>query len=184
MIYLSGRNIVHRDIAARNLLVNSPTIGVRSYIVKVGDFGMSKLMFEGSAYNSTKKVFARQWSAPEVIQSQSFSTASDVFSFGTTLWELFSYAQVPFHTCSPSQAAERILKGNMLPQPAHCPTSIFRLIQQCWELDISSRPTFVEIFSVLNQPIEFPAIVIEPKATKSIATEASYVFSGYEIKTE
>jgi hypothetical protein len=50
---------------------------------------LSKSVYQGTDYTASNSVFARQWAAPEVIKFQRFSVASDVFSFGTTLWELF-----------------------------------------------------------------------------------------------
>jgi len=150
MSFLSNQKIIHRDLAARNLLAK--TEGT-SYMVKVGDFGMSKSVHEGSSYHSSNKIFARQWASPEVIQNQIFSTASDVFSFGTTLWELFEYGKVPFFEDDMQTAVARIIAGKMLPQPNSCPDAIFSLIQKCWKMNPKERPSFGEIFNELDSSV-------------------------------
>jgi len=147
MNYISSRNIIHRDLAARNLLIKREGT---DYLVKVGDFGMSRVMMSGNDYVSSTKIFARQWAAPEVIEHRKFSSASDVFSFGTTLWELFEYGKVPFCDCSTSEAAERIMQGNMLPQPKYCPDEIYKLIQKCWIRNPLERPSFTQAFEIIQ----------------------------------
>ncbi len=65
MSYLEDQKIIHRDLALRNLLVSKGGSG--EYIVKVGDFGMSKLMQE-EYYRTESKVMPVKWTAPEVLQ--------------------------------------------------------------------------------------------------------------------
>jgi len=151
MNYISSRNIIHRDLAARNLLIKREGT---DYLVKVGDFGMSRVMLSGNDYVSSTKIFARQWAAPEVIEHRKFSSASDVFSFGTTLWELFEYGKVPFCDCSTSEAAERIMQGKMLPQPKYCPGEIYQLIQKCWIRNPPERPSFTQAFEEIQNCLQ------------------------------
>jgi len=148
MNYLSSMKIIHRDLAARNLLAKKDNNG---YIVKVGDFGMSKSMYESMEYNSTTSIFAVRWASPEVIERRRFSIASDVFSFGVTLWELLEYAKVPFFDCDNSnQVRERILQGKMLPKPENSPDNIYDLMERCWKKDPETRPSFSEILTVID----------------------------------
>ena len=61
MLYLEENNIIHRDLALRNLLVMRDSEG--KYIVKVSDFGMSKLA-DNNRNNS--QLIPIKWSSPEV----------------------------------------------------------------------------------------------------------------------
>ena len=62
MKYLEANNILHRDLALRNVLVN---VEYEKYIVKIGDFGMSRASEKGYYKTQDKKIPVR-WSSPEV----------------------------------------------------------------------------------------------------------------------
>ena len=66
-----------RDIAARNILVSSDDC------VKLADFGLSRWVEESSYYKASKGVLPIKWMAPESINYRRFTTASDVWMFGT-----------------------------------------------------------------------------------------------------
>lgn len=94
MRYLETVKIVHRDVSARNLLVDE------KYTVKVSDFGeifqvetkgMSRIT-ENDYYkaNAESKIPIR-WTAPEIFSGGSYSSKTDVWSFGVTLWEVNIY---------------------------------------------------------------------------------------------
>jgi focal adhesion kinase 1 len=74
--YLESKKFVHRDIAARNVLVSSPTC------VKLADFGLSRWVEDQSFYTSTKGLLPIKWMAPESINFRRFTTASDAWMFG------------------------------------------------------------------------------------------------------
>jgi serine/threonine protein kinase len=64
MSYLEGKGIVHRDLALRNLLVSG---SFPNYVVKVSDFGLSKMISESGYYRSDSKAIPFKWAAPEVL---------------------------------------------------------------------------------------------------------------------
>src|SRR5436190_20284532 len=90
--YLHGQKVVHRDLALRNLLVSKSD---RELVVKISDFGMSRVLEETDYYKVTGNTIPVRWSAPEVLQFQRFSfqvtsasesdLQSDIWSFGVTL---------------------------------------------------------------------------------------------------
>jgi serine/threonine protein kinase len=95
MTFLHVKNIIHRDLALRNLLVTGINEEAK-YLVKVADFGMSKMLPGTDYYKSSDKEIPVKWSAPEVLQYGRFSFQSDVFSFGITLWEIFTFGMIPY----------------------------------------------------------------------------------------
>ena len=74
--YLESKKFVHRDIAARNVLVSAHDC------VKLADFGLSRLIEDDCYYKASKGKLPIKWMAPESINFRRFTTASDVWMFG------------------------------------------------------------------------------------------------------
>ncbi|GFS04674.1 tyrosine-protein kinase PR2 [Elysia marginata] len=151
MTYLERRGIVHRDLAARNILVFAPGQ------VKIGDIGLSKMLAAGpdspdsNFWYSSKNPVA--WYAPETIKSSEFSPASDVWSFGVVLWEMFSYGRQPWAELTSGQVMEVVDEPSCerLEQPELCTGDIYQLMCQCWQSQSQARPTFASMLLSLPQ---------------------------------
>eukprot|EP01119_Soliformovum_irregulare_P022069 TRINITY_DN747_c0_g1_i1.p1 TRINITY_DN747_c0_g1~~TRINITY_DN747_c0_g1_i1.p1 ORF type:complete len:1284 (+),score=325.47 TRINITY_DN747_c0_g1_i1:126-3977(+) len=141
MIHLHDKGIVHRDLALRNILFARTDDG---FVAKVADFGMSRTTEQGH-YTSAGGKIAIKWAAPEILQYQQFSNASDVWAFGVTLWELFSDGANPYPGMTMTEANQKIVDGYRMEPPKSCPDDIQRLMQQIWQTDPSCRPSFREI---------------------------------------
>jgi len=140
MIYLESQGIVHRDMAARNVLVSSDLKAI-----KVSDFGLATAL-ESTYYNGSKeKPLPVKWCAPEVIKRRRYSSKSDVWSLGVTFWEVFSQGARPFSAMTNTEAFEFVEAGNRLKKPAGCPLEMYELMLKCWEKDYEKRPSFEKI---------------------------------------
>uniref|UniRef100_A0A182JDY1 Protein kinase domain-containing protein n=1 Tax=Anopheles atroparvus TaxID=41427 RepID=A0A182JDY1_ANOAO len=90
MQYLFEKKIVHRDLAARNILVGDDC-------VKISDFGLAQVTESSNYYvaRHTRDLPIR-WYAPETLETQKYSFQSDVWSFGVTLYEMFTFGDTPY----------------------------------------------------------------------------------------
>ncbi|XP_047432330.1 protein-tyrosine kinase 2-beta-like [Mugil cephalus] len=146
LAYLEGLNMVHRDIAVRNVLVASPTC------VKLGDFGLSRYIDEHDEYYKASVTrLPIKWMAPESINFRRFTTSSDVWMFGVCVWEVFSMAQQPFFWMENGQVINQLESGVRLHKPELCPPTIYSLLTRCWAYEPQARPTFVQLVCSLSE---------------------------------
>ncbi|KAH3758729.1 src domain protein [Pelomyxa schiedti] len=146
MTYLVEHNVIHRDLAARNLLYITSGSG---YNVKIADFGLSVMHTNTSTSIPSQNEVSVRWSSLETLTQGVSTTKSDVWSFGVLVWELLTSGKQPYSNLSTnSDVYQYILSGNRLQQPDGCPSSLWKLLERCWNSDASFRPEF-EVFSVL-----------------------------------
>uniref|UniRef100_A0A673YG77 Tyrosine-protein kinase n=1 Tax=Salmo trutta TaxID=8032 RepID=A0A673YG77_SALTR len=134
MDYLGSRNYIHRDLAARNVLVENEST------VKIGDFGLTKSIKGNEGYYTVKDDLDSPvyWYAPECLVHCKFYLASDVWSFGVTMYELLTYCENAISPMAmflkiigPTQGqmtVTRLVKvleeGKRLPCPDSCPGTV------------------------------------------------------------
>uniref|UniRef100_A0A673N8U6 Focal adhesion kinase 1 n=1 Tax=Sinocyclocheilus rhinocerous TaxID=307959 RepID=A0A673N8U6_9TELE len=144
LAYLESKRFVHRDIAARNVLVSSVDC------VKLGDFGLSRYMEDSSYYKASKGKLPIKWMAPESINFRRFTSASDVWMFGVCMWEILMYGVKPFQGVKNNDVIGRIENGERLAMPLNCPPTLYSLMTKCWAYDPSKRPRFTELKGQLS----------------------------------
>ncbi|XP_055347513.1 platelet-derived growth factor receptor beta-like [Paramacrobiotus metropolitanus] len=154
--YLALQSIIHRDIAARNILVAD------NYVVKIADFGMARRrLLTDYSMSSDQVALPIKWMAPESILHRTFSYKSDVWSFGVLLWEIFSLGDVPYSSTSGgsqfngniAQFVNSLTNGARMHRPPYSPLPIYEIIGKCWELQIENRPSIDIIRQDLAQLI-------------------------------
>ncbi|CAH8604877.1 unnamed protein product [Schistosoma guineensis] len=147
MAYLESCKFVHRDLAARNVLL------VTRHFAKISDFGMSKALNFGSDYYraATAGKWPLKWYAPECIYYFRFDSKSDVWSYGITLWEVYSYGERPYRDMKGAQILAMLDQGLRLSRPSRCPESIYSVMQQCWNFEGVHRPTFAELVLTISR---------------------------------
>ncbi|XP_077598939.1 protein tyrosine kinase 2aa isoform X9 [Stigmatopora nigra] len=148
LAYLESKRFVHRDIAARNVLVSSIDC------VMLGDFGLSRYMEDSSYYKASKGKLPIKWMAPESINFRRFTSASDVWMFGVCMWEILMYGIKPFQGVKNNDVIGRIENGERLAMPPQCPPTLYSLMTKCWSYDPSKRPRFTELKTQLNTILE------------------------------
>lgn len=140
MYYLEEHRMVHRNLAARNVLVKSPSQ------VQVADFGVADLLYPDDKkyfYNEIKTPI--KWMALESIHFGKYTHQSDVWSYGVTLWEMMTFGNEPYAGIHLSEVPDLLEKGERLSQPQICTIDVYMVMVKCWMIDENIRPTFKEL---------------------------------------
>ena len=92
LAHLQSMSVIHRDVAARNVLV-----GAKPTDVKLGDLGAARSVFRlaDREYSATTEHKPARWMAPESLKQALFTTKSDVWAFGVLCWEVTTLAKTP-----------------------------------------------------------------------------------------
>ena len=143
MAHLAAAGVVHRDISARNVLVFG------GYVFKISDLGLG-LRVRGANgakvyYRNRPGAMPIKWLAPEAIHSGRFSPASDVYSFGMLLYEVWTDGAELYAGVSARGIVEMLSASIRLPQPPACGNAVYSIMLACWRNDPAARPPMVEI---------------------------------------
>ncbi|KAL4623543.1 insulin-like growth factor 1 receptor isoform X1 [Arapaima gigas] len=148
MAYLNANKFVHRDLAARNCMV------AEDFTVKIGDFGMTRDIYETDYYRKGGKgLLPVRWMSPESLKDGVFTTNSDVWSFGVVLWEIATLAEQPYQGMSNEQVLRFVMDGGLLDKPDNCPDMLFELMRMCWQYNPKMRPSFLEIINSIKDEL-------------------------------
>ncbi|MXQ91448.1 hypothetical protein E5288_WYG004657 [Bos mutus] len=141
--------IIHRDLKSSNILILQKVENgdLSNKVLKITDFGLAR------EWHRTTKMSAAgtyAWMAPEVIRASMFSKGSDVWSYGVLLWELLT-GEVPFRGIDGLAVAYGVAMNKLaLPIPSTCPEPFAKLMEDCWNPDPHSRPSFTSILDQLT----------------------------------
>jgi receptor tyrosine kinase-like orphan receptor 1 len=145
MEYLASHRFVHRDLAARNCLVGE------NLTVKISDLGLVREKYASDYYRvQTKSMLPVRWMPAESMLYGKFTSESDVWSYGVTLWEIYSYGLQPYYGYSNQEVIEMIRSRQLLPCPEDCPSRMYAFMVECWHEVPTRRPSFAEIHARLR----------------------------------
>lgn len=144
MRYLEEQKYIHRDLAARNILVGD------NNIVKIGDFGLARVINEETYEAKQGSKFPIKWTAPEAAMYGKFTIKSDVWAYGIFLVELVTYGQVPYPGMSNSEVLTQLERGYRHPKPHKCPDNMYEIMKTCWKYNANERPTFDHLYHTMD----------------------------------
>ena len=153
--FLHKNNIIHRDVKNDNLLIVS--LSHRAPVtVKLTDFGTSRSDSMAIRVEMTKGVGTPAFMAPEILDSKPYSKPADVYSFGVSMYELWT-EKTPYTNCGftkPWDVAHFVISGKRLPVPRDMPASYAAIMQACWAHDPARRPTFAQVVEMLQEALD------------------------------
>jgi len=146
MRYLASFGVIHRDLAARNCLVGE------DYVVKIADFGMTQDLYNKAYFlMQGRALLPIRWMAPESFFGR-FSTKTDVWSYGVTLWEIFTLCRKqPYDEMTDEQLITDVQKGHkiVLKRPQLIPNKVYKVMTTCWYNSSTQRPDFDSVYDQL-----------------------------------
>jgi serine/threonine protein kinase len=174
LAHLHSHQILHRDIAARNILVNSHGQALLS------DFGLSRkigsstgagvtdssnmpheaaAVVQGGYYRLAQPeqtALPLRWMSAESLCEYLFTKASDVWMWAVCAWELLTRAgQLPYADLTTyNQLLARVGGGGRTLQlPSYVPARLANLLKSCWQYDMTARPTMAQVVQQLREMI-------------------------------
>jgi len=134
-LHAAEPQVIHGDLKAANILVDS------NFRAKVADFGLSQKRENGA----TGTPF---WMAPELLRGESENTAaSDVYSFGIILYEVYSRND-PYSGEHLLEVINEIIDTDVMKRPIVpdvIPPMVGNMMEECLLDDPDARPTFMEM---------------------------------------
>ncbi|KAL7682127.1 putative protein kinase [Plasmopara halstedii] len=147
--YLHSRQVIHRDLKARNILLT------KRLQPKLIDFGTSRVW---KLNDMTAGIGTPFWTAPEVLESSKYTEKADIYSFGVLLSELDT-CEAPYYDTfgtngekmKPFHVLKEVLDGTLRPSfTAGCPQRIRKAADDCFQHDPHSRPSAAELVRMLE----------------------------------
>ena len=143
--------------------------------IEMCEFGYARDLNSDDYYHmgpNKETLLPVRWTAPEAIMFGQYTTASDVWAFGITLWEIFSFGITPYSELTNSEVIQAITKFHQLPCPPNCPDGIYQLMLNCWSKMTGDRPSFDKLqkhlcnfYEGLSEQHSMPNLLLKSKKT-------------------
>ncbi|KAL2095359.1 hypothetical protein ACEWY4_010078 [Coilia grayii] len=159
MGYLHAKGIVHKDLKSKNVFHDTNKVVITDF----GLFGISGVVQEGRRENELK--LPHGWIcylAPEIVRKMSpgnnedrlpFSTAADVYAFGTIWYELQARdwpitnqpVEATIWQVGSGEGIKKVLAETSLGK------EVTEILSACWAYDLRERPTFTQLADMLEK---------------------------------
>ena len=145
--HVHKQKILHRDLKTQNILLNKTR-----KVVKIGDFGISKVLSSKSKAHSV--IGTPCYISPELCEGKPYNQKSDIWALGCVLYELATLKRA-FEASNLPALVLKIMKGNFNPISERYSEDMKNLVLSMLQVDPAKRPTLPQIMA---QPLVVNAL--------------------------
>ncbi len=164
-----GAGIIHRDLKPGNVMITPEGA------VKVLDFGLAKLTNipvdgQAAAWSITEMGLVAgtvDYMSPEQAEGKALDVRSDIFSFGSVLYEMLARRR-PFQASSGISTLAAILSKQPAELPAAVPASLRHIVRQCLRKDRDQR---YQNIGAVKRVLEEVKLQLEPRSRSSFVRQ-------------
>ena len=138
--YLHQKKILHRDIKTKNIFIKD------NLTVKIGDFGIAKILNSTSSYAHTF-IGTPYYISPELCKDQPYNDKSDVWALGCVLYELCTLNH-PFEGGTQVEIYEKIMTQKFKPISNQYSNDLKKTVDLLLEKDEKKRPKMIDILKM------------------------------------
>ena len=158
LAYVHSQGIVHRDVKPANILLDTSHAGAADFLVKLGDFGIARLVDSTRLTMDGTTLGTANYLSPEQVTADEVSTASDIYSLGLVLIECLT-GQIAYPGTGVEAAVARLHKEPAV--PTRFGGAWTQLLTEMTDRDPGQRPTARDVADQLSA-IQNPSSATTP----------------------
>ncbi|XP_069836373.1 tyrosine-protein kinase STYK1 isoform X2 [Dendropsophus ebraccatus] len=181
--FLHQRNLVHGDIAARNVLLQHD---LTPKLTGLG--GACDMHFKGSF--PVRRPAPLKWMCPERLLHLTITEKCDVWSFGILLYEMITLGAPPYPEVPPANILQHLQRGNIMKRPPSCKQHLYNIMKACWAWKVGDRISVPELRKRLEAGkktsndrtvVQIPELVIPELYERVAGTESLTIETDYTV---
>uniref|UniRef100_A0A0N5C326 non-specific serine/threonine protein kinase n=1 Tax=Strongyloides papillosus TaxID=174720 RepID=A0A0N5C326_STREA len=147
--YLHQNSILHRDLKTANIFLT------KKNEVKIGDFGISKIMGTNTKIDGASTVIGTPYYiSPEMCEGKSYNESTDIWSMGCILYEM-ACLQKAFEASNLPALVTHIMKAEYKPVKKQYSVFLKLMIRDLLKVDATQRPSINDIMEMLKRELRY-----------------------------